>query len=86
MHPTHGAHLIAQRINKTVAQKISELGGDGMTEPQQIRRALSHYGNTVLCADNPPDADERAYYPAECDLQNHIYNAKKALELSKFSV
>ena len=82
-HPTRGAHLMAQRVNKTVAEKISELVGEGMTEPQEVKRALNHYVNTVLCADNPPNADDRAYYPAERDLRNHIYKAKKALELSK---
>ena len=82
-HPTRGAHLMAQRINKTVADKISELVGEGMTEPQEVKRALSHYVNTVLCADNRPNADDRAYYPTDRDLRNHIYKAKKALELSK---
>lgn len=61
-NPTHGAHLMAQRINPTVAQKISEFVGKGITEPQEIKRALNHYINTVLCADNPPDPDDRAYH------------------------
>ena len=41
-HLTHGAHLMAQRINSTVAQKISELVGQGVIEPQEIKRALNH--------------------------------------------
>ena len=42
-HLTHGAHLMAQRINSTVAQKISsELVGEGVIEPQEIKRALNH--------------------------------------------
>ena len=57
-HPTCGAHLMALRINPTVAQKISELVREGMTEPQEIKRTLNHYINTVLCADNPSDPDD----------------------------
>ncbi len=59
-HPTRGAHLMAQRINPYVAQKISELVGEGMTGVQEIKRALKHYVNTVLCAQNPPSPDDRA--------------------------
>ena len=59
-HPTRGAHLMAQRINPTVGQKIS---GEGMIETQEIKRALNHYVNTVLCPDNPPDPNDRAYHP-----------------------
>ena len=64
---------MAQRINPTVVQKISELVGEGMIEIQEIKRALNHYVNTVLCADNPPDPNDRAYHQAVCDLKNHIY-------------
>ena len=41
-HPTRGA----PRINPTVAQKISELVGEGIIETQEIKRALNHYVNT----------------------------------------
>ena len=84
-HPTCGVHLMAQRINPQLWHK-KILVGEGMTEPQKIKRALNHYVNTVLCAENPPDPpdpDDRAYRPADCDLKTHIYKAKRALELSK---
>ena len=81
--PTRGAHIMAQRVNPYVAQKISELVAEGMIDPQEIKRALKHYVNTVLCANNPPDPDDRAYYPTPRDLQNHIYKAKRAHQLSK---
>ena len=32
-HPTRGAHLMAQRIHPTVAQRISELVGEGTIDP-----------------------------------------------------
>ena len=38
----------------------------------------------LLCANNPPDPDDRAYYPTPRDLQNHIY--KGALQLSKLDL
>ena len=31
-HPTRGAHLMAQRVNPYVAQKISELVAEGMID------------------------------------------------------
>ena len=74
---------MAQRVNPYVAQKISELVAEGMIDTQEIKRALEHYVNTVLCANNRPDPDDRAYYPTPRDLQNHIYKAKRALQLSK---
>lgn len=52
----------------------------------EIKRALNHYVNTVLCAENRPDRpdpDDQAYRPADCDPKNHIYKAKRAFELSK---
>ncbi len=80
-HPTRGAHLMAPRINPYVAQKISELVVEGMTDVQEIKRALKHYVNTVVCAQNLPSPDDRAYFPVPRDLRNHMY---KAFELSKF--
>lgn len=75
---------MAQRVNPYIAQKISELVAEGMIDPQEIKRALKHYNvNTVLCAKNPPDPDDQAYHPTPHDLQNHIYKAKRALQLSK---
>ena len=45
-HPTRGAHVMAQRVNPYVAQKISKLVAEGMIDPQEIKRALRHYVNT----------------------------------------
>ena len=61
-----------------------ELVQEGMTNPQEVQKALNHYVRTVLCTENPPDPDDRAYFPAKRDLKNHIYKAKRAFELSKF--
>ena len=83
-HPTRGPHLMAQRVNPQISQQIMELVQEGMTNPQEVRKALNHYVRTVLCTENPPDPDDRAYFPASRDLKNHIYKAKRAFELSKF--
>ena len=52
---------------------------EGMTNPHEIRKVLNHYVRTVLCTENPPDPDDRAYFHVQ---KNHIYKAKLALELS----
>lgn len=33
---------------------------------------------------NPPNPNDRAYYPSNTDIKNHIYCAKTKLQLSKF--
>ena len=71
-HPTRGPHLMAQRVNPQITQKIMELVQDGMTDPHKVRKALNTYVRTVLCTENPPDPDDRAYFPAHQDLKNHI--------------
>ena len=83
-HLTRGPHLMAQRVNPQISQRIMELVQEGMTNPQEVRKALNHYVRTVMCTENPPDPDDRAYFPANRDLKNHIYKAKRAFELSKF--
>ena len=83
-HHTRGANMMAQRVNPHIAAKISELVSEGMTDPYEVSKALKHYVTTIMCVSNDnPDPDDRAYYPTIRDLHNHIYKAKKALELSK---
>ena len=57
-HPTRGPHLMAQRVNPQISQRIMELVQEGMTNPQEVRKALNHYVRTVLCTENPPDPDD----------------------------
>ena len=55
-HPTRGANMIAQRVNPHIARRISELVGEGMTDPYEVSKALKHYVTTVLCvSSNNPD-------------------------------
>ena len=51
---------MAQRVNPQISQQIMELVQEGMTNPQEVRKALNHYVRTVLCTENPPDPDDRA--------------------------
>lgn len=82
-HLTRGAHVMAQRINPDISKKIYELvQQDGITDIQEVRKVLNHYVRTSLCS-HPPDSDDRAYFPSSRDIKNHIYLAKRALELSK---
>ena len=82
-HPTGaGTPGFAKRVNDKVAIKISELVAKGVTEIHQIRSLLRHYVLKDLCKSNPPDCNDRAYFPTDTDLKNHIYMAKWAMQLS----
>ena len=35
-----------------------------------------------ICKDSQPDPSDRAYFPLDSDLKNHIYMPKSALQLS----
>ena len=68
--------------NDKVAIKISELVADGVTESDKVRSILRHYVLKDLCKNNPPDCNDRAYFPTDTDLRNHIYMTKRAMQLS----
>ena len=55
---------------------------DGITHIPQVRSFLRHYVMHDLCKDNPPNPNDRAYLPLDNDLRNHIYMAKRAIQLS----
>ena len=46
-----------------VAQMIAELVADGITEIDNVKRALRRCINHYLCKDSPPDPNDRAYFP-----------------------
>ena len=60
-------------MNEKVATKISEIVADGITDIPQVRSLLRHYVMHDLCKDNPPNPNDRAYFPLDNDLRNHIY-------------
>jgi len=44
---------------------------------------MEYYVMHDLCKDNPPNPNDRAYFPLDNDLKNHIYMAKRAIQLSR---
>ena len=82
-HMTGGMHAMAQRVHPKVIIKIHELVGAGISEVSEVKRALKLYVTKELCSSNPPNKDDRAYYPTTHDLSNHIYKAKSLFQLSK---
>ena len=48
----------------------------------QVRSLLHHYVMNDLCKNDPPHSNDRAYFPLDKDLRNHIFRAKRALQLS----
>ena len=77
--PTVEAH---NGVSEEVATKIAELVGEGITDIHEVGKFLRHYVMHDLFKDSPPDPNDRAYFPIASDLRNHIYMAKKALQLS----
>ena len=84
-HPTSGAAGFAQRVHPKISEKVNTLVGEGITDVQEVKRALRHYIIHVLFPDssNRPNETNRAYYPTNIDIKNHVYSAKLAQELSK---
>ncbi len=82
-HPTgNGVAGFSQKMNEKVAAKIAELVAEGITEIHEVRRLLRHYVMHDLCRESPPNPNDRAYFPIDNDLKNHVYMAKRALQLS----
>lgn len=82
-HETQGAVSYAQRIHPKLIEKIHELVSEGLTEVQEIKRALKHYVQHILCPDIKPGLTDRSYYPTSMDVRNHVYLAQRACQLSK---
>ena len=77
-----GVAGFSQRMNEKVAAKIAELVAEGITEIHEVRRLLRHYVMHDLCRESPPNPNDRAYFSIDNDLKNHVYMAKRALQLS----
>ena len=70
--------FFSQKVNPAAAEMIAELVADGITEIDDVKKALRHR------KDSPSDPNDRAYFPMHDDLRNHIYRAKQALQHSKY--
>ena len=57
----------------------------GITSTSEVKRSLNFYATNVLAPQLGIALfkQNRAFFPTSTDIRNHIYIAKKALELSK---
>ena len=83
IHETKGAAGYAQRVHPKLVEKIYELVSEGITDTQEVKRALKHYTLHALCPEQKPELMDRAYYPTNTDIRNHVYKAQRACQLSK---
>ena len=82
-HPTKGVMGLSQRVHPELIAKIQELVSIGTVEPVEIKRLLKHHAkHYMMCANNMPDPNDRAYFPTLDDINNHIARAKRVLQLS----
>lgn len=58
----------------------------GITDIPEVKRSLKYYVDTVLSKKlgTRPVSGDRAFYPTNLDIRNHVGKAKRALELSKY--
>ena len=82
-HETRGAAGYVQRIHPKLVEKIYELVSEGITDTQEVKRALKHHTLHVLCPEQKPELRDRSYYPTSTDIRNHVYKAQQACQLSK---
>ena len=85
-HPFNDGALFTEKVHPKVIQKIHDLVADGITAVQEVKKAVRHYVIHILAPETEiiPDEANRSYFPTTKDIQNHVYSAQKALELSKF--
>ena len=84
-HPVGNNAMYSQRIHPLLVAKITEMVLDGITNTAEVKRSLRFYANTILASQVSMkfSKQNRAFYPTSIDIRNHIYAAKKTLELSK---
>ena len=84
-HPVGNEAGFSQRIHPLLASKITEMVISGITSTSEVKRSLNFHAATVLAPQLGITLSKQnmAFYPTSTDVRNHIYIAKKALELSK---
>lgn len=85
-HPTGPTAIFAQKLHPLVSQKILEMVKSGISDTSEIKHCLKYYVDSIIAKDlsKKPMSGDRAFYPLNEDIRNHVSKAKKALELSKF--
>ena len=74
---------MSQRVHPMVSKRIEDLVKEGITELQEVKHTLPFFVRTDMKA-NVPSENNRAFYPTNTDIRNHIDAAKAAIQLSKF--
>lgn len=84
-HPVEEKAVFGQRIHPLLVSKITEMVMAGITNTTEVKRSLKFYASTILSTQLGVEFSKqnRAFFPTSVDIRNHIYAAKKSLELSK---
>lgn len=83
-HPVGpGVAGFAQKIHPKLVSKIHELVSEGIMAVSEIKRILKNYASHTLCLDSLPSESDRSYYSTNINISNHVYQAKRYIELSK---
>ncbi len=84
-HPTGQPAVYGQKLHPLVAQKIAEMVAAGIVETAEMKHSLKYYVNNVLSKEigKTPLQHDRAFYSTNDDIRNHVFKAKRTLELSK---
>lgn len=84
-HPTGQSSnaVFSQKLHPKVTSKITEIVHSGITETAEVKRLLKYYVDSILCKElgQKPALYDRSFYPLNSDIRNHVYMAKKALDL-----
>ena len=85
-HPVGEQSGFSQRIHPRLIQEIYQLVSAGITEKREVKRSLRYFVVNTLSKELGyiPQPNDRAMYPTDIDIHNHIHLARRALDLSKF--
>ena len=85
-HPNGQPAVYGQKLHPLVAQKIAEMVAAGIVDTTEVKRSLKYYVNNFLSKEigKTPLEHDRAFYPTNDDIRNHVGKAKRTLELSRF--
>ena len=84
-HPTGADIAFAQKVHPLLLTKISELVSANITDVHEVKKLLKYHTDNQISKELgfKPQAHDRVFYPNIVDIKNHVYRAKRALELSK---
>ena len=81
-HPTGWSSdaVFNQKLHPKVTSKITEVVHSGITETAEVKLSLKYYIDSILSKElgQKPAIYDRAFYPLNSDIRNHVCMAKKA--------